>query len=82
MIDLHNKPDAHPHQNRYTTVGGSISVLHTVTLFTPQPFQGEAVYPLGVSMLMGEQSLAKSKNLFDPLGETQVFENNCNRKNK
>ena len=80
MIDLRNKPDAHPHQKRHTPVGGSISVLHPVTLFTPQPFQGEAVYPLGVSMLMREQSLAKSKNMFDPLGEPQVIDNKCNRK--
>ena len=54
MIDLRNKPDAHPHQNRYTTVG--------------------------MSMFMREQSLTRCKNMFDPLGETQVIDNNCNRK--
>ena len=80
MIDLRNKLDVHPHQKRHTPVGGSISVLHPVNLFTPQPFQGEAVYPLGKSMLMGEQSLAKSKNIFDPLGEPQIIDNKHNRK--
>ena len=54
MIDLRNKPDAHPHQKCHT--------------------------PVGMSMLMPEQSLMNNKNMFDPLGEPQIIDNKFNRK--